>query len=286
MMGEKKSEILKMLPESLVPKTYLVKKGNKAQAKEAAQNLTYPMIAKPDIGERGIWVKKITSETALMAYTDTCPVNFLLQEFVDDPLELGVFYVKYPGHKKGMISSIVRKRFLKVTGDGVSTLEHLLKKIDRAILSVDFDILDAIDHVPAKGEVVLVEPIGNHSRGTTFLDDCHKIDTQLSEVMDSLCEMIPGFYFGRFDLRCKSYDDLKAMNLKILELNGAGSEPGHIYQPGYPLMKAYRVIFWHLKVLADISRQNKLLGTNYWSFKRGLNQWLCHRKYIRQLAIK
>jgi hypothetical protein len=287
MMGEKKSEIFDQIPEKYLPKTILIAKGDQENAVQVASEIGYPIIAKPDIGERGTWVKKLKNEKELKAYVTSCPVNFLLQELVNFPAELGVFYVKYP-NQKGQVTSIVRKEFLSVTGDGVSTVNDLLKKNQRALLTADLasDYLQQIgETVPSNGEQILVEPIGNHCKGTKFLNDNHEIDEALNVAFNAIADEIPDFYFGRFDLRCASYEDLRKLkNFKILELNGAGAEPGHVYQPGTSLLKAYGDIFWHLRVLAEISALNKKRGFSYWSFKQGYQKWKDHQRYNRLLS--
>ena len=170
-------------------------------------------------------------------------------------------------------------------GDGEHSVSDLLRNSPRAVITADLssEFLQAEgSRVPAKGERVLVEPIGNHCRGTKFLNDEHEIDDDLHKAFNKLADEIPDFYFGRFDLKCQSFEGLKNLrDFKILELNGAGSEPGHIYHPGYSLLRAYRDIFWHLGVLADISAQNHKAGVPYWSFKRGYKKWSDHRAYNR-----
>ena len=54
-----------------------------------------------------------------------------------------------------------------------------------------------------------------------------------------------------------------------MELNGAGSEPAHIYQPGFPLLKAYKVLFSHWKILYQISKINHLNGYPYMTLREG-----------------
>lgn len=287
MMGEKKSEIFEQIPEEYLPKTILIEKGDQEKAIQVASEIGYPIIAKPDIGERGVWVKKLKDEKELREYVNTCPVHFLLQELVDFPIELGVFYIKYPD-QKGRVTSIVKKEFLSVKGDGFSTVGELLKQNQRALLTADFEsehLKQMREIVPAKDEHLLVEPIGNHCKGTKFLNDNQEIDEALNEAFNTISDQIPDFYFGRFDLRCQSFDDLRKLkNFKIMELNGAGAEPGHIYQPGSSLLKAYQSIFWHLRVLAEISALNKKRGFSYWSFKRGYQKWKDHQQYNRLLS--
>ncbi|WP_420317164.1 hypothetical protein [Ekhidna sp.] len=287
MFGEKKSDIFKLIPEQYLPETVLIEKGDIERASIIAEKIGFPIIAKPDVGERGSWVEKLEDQSQLKKYVKECPVNFLLQELIDYPIELGVFYVKNPG-QKGRITSIVRKDFLRITGNGISTLMELLEKNDRAILTANMDsdfVRKNATRVLNEGETALVEPIGNHCRGTKFLNDNQEIDEELNTVFNSLADQIPDFYFGRFDLKCTSYEDLKQLkNFKILELNGAGAEPGHIYQPGYPLWRAYKDILWHLSVLSDISALNRKNGHSYWSFRSGYQMWKSHRHYNRLLS--
>lgn len=287
MFGERKSDIFKLIPGEHLPQTVLIARGDIERAAFSAEEIGFPLIAKPDIGERGIWVEKISDQTELQDYTKSCPVDFLLQEMVSYPMELGVFFVKKPG-EEGSVTSIVRKEFLQVEGDGKMKIMELLKRIDRAQLTADLnsDFLKTNgDRILNEGEKVLIEPIGNHCRGTKFLNDNKEINAEINEAFNKLADQIPDFYFGRIDLRCESYEDLRQLrNFKILELNGAGAEPGHIYQPGYPLWKAYRDIFWHLAVLSDISAQNRKRGHSYWSFRQGFSMWKSHRRYNRLLT--
>lgn len=287
MMGEKKSEIFDQIPDEFLPKTVLIERGDLDKAIEIASAISYPLIAKPDIGERGTWVKKIKDEKELIKYVNKCPVNFLLQELVDLPIELGVFYIKYP-NQKGFVTSIVKKEFLYVKGNGIATVNQLLEQNQRALLTADLEsehLKQIGKTIPKIGERVVIEPIGNHCKGTKFLNENHEIDDALNRAFNTLSDQIPEFHFGRFDLRCQSMDDLRQLrNFKVLELNGAGAEPAHIYQPGFSLLKAYQSIFWHLHVLAEISALNKKRGFSYWSFKQGYHKWKTHQRYNRLLA--
>lgn len=288
MFGEKKTDIYELIPDQYLPATFLIPHGERSLVLAKAKDLGYPCIAKPNIGERGVWVEKIDNEEQLRKYAENCPADFLLQEFVTHPLELGIFYVRFPGADSGKITSIVRKDFLKVVGDGKSTVQDLLMTNERALLTANLSspFLRAHgDDIPSKGETVLIEPIGNHCRGTRFLSDQKQINEELSKAIDSIAQKISGFHFGRFDLRCPSYKHLvNLQQVKILELNGAGAEPGHIYQPGFSLFKAYRIILWHLKQLATISLENHKKGVPYWNFKKGYEKWRLHNKYNRILA--
>lgn len=287
MIGEKKSTIFDLIPKEYYPKTILMDNFSEQELVQAGSTLSYPFIAKPDIGQRGDGVEVIQNDKELRRYGARMKVPFLLQEFVDYPMELGVFYVRNPSENFGKITSIVQKKFLSVIGNGYSTIEDLLKSQSRAVLQVDFfqkHINHVLNQIPPRDEEVIVEPIGNHCRGTTFLDVTSKVDKALTQAFDKLAKQIDGFYFGRFDLKCTSMEDLKDLkNFSIVELNGAGAEPAHIYQPGHSLFKAYKVVLNHFKMMADVSRENKKRGVKYCSLPSGLKKLLDILSYNRQL---
>lgn len=288
MLGESKKEIFDQIPAEYIPITLRFEpevtiKEIELHLRSSAIN--YPLICKPDIGERGWMVEKITDVKELTLYLEKIKVPFLVQEFIDYPIELGVFYIRRPSKKTGEITSLVRKEFLSVTGDGTSSVRELLYENRRAELN--FDLSSAfhrylLDHIPKKNEKFIVEPIGNHCRGTTFFDESENISTKLVQQFDKIARRIPEFYFGRFDLRCRSIAELEeGRNFRILELNGAGSEPGHIYQPGYPILKAYGEIMRHLRLLGEISRENKNNGHKFWTIGEGLRKLRQINRYNR-----
>ncbi len=283
MLGESKSEIFELIPKQFLPKMVLIDPMDIGRAMSSAQQIGYPLIAKPDIGERGNLVEKINNENELKSYCENCRVPFLLQEFVSYPIELGVFYICDPETGVGRVTSIVQKEFLSVIGDGRSTVRTLLIQMDRANLQLDFEhsrFALVMDQVPLAGEKVTVEGIGNHCRGTIFLNKNNEIDERLHQAIHELSKQIDGFYFGRYDLRCASFEDLRNLkNFKILELNGAGAEPGHIYQPGFPLWKGYASLFWHFSQLSKVSAINRRKGASHWTFRRGMTKLKAIKAY-------
>lgn len=290
MIGEEKSEIFKSIPEEYYPKTILIKDQTLENILAQAKKIGYPLIAKPNIGERGRGVEFIRDANQLNEYASKIKVDFLLQEYVDHSIELGVFYIRRPNESIGSITSIVVKEFLSIRGDGVSTLRMLIQNTTRGSLQVEMDhkrLQPVIDTIPKEGETIVVEPIGNHCRGTKFLNGNDQIDDELNLAFDKLAKKIPNFYYGRFDLKCKSFDDLKKLeNFKIVELNGVGAEPAHIYQPGFSLRKAYQTVFWHFSEMAKIGRTNRKSGIRYWTLREGIRKLLDIRAYNRRLTLQ
>lgn len=269
MFGESKYEVLKKLPSRYIPVTALATPpfdGSCLTELIQRAGLNLPVIFKPDLGERGFMVRRINTETEIDSYLAKMKYPFLVQELVDLPLELGVFYARFPRHSKGRVTSVVMKEMLSVCGDGSSTLQELILKKDRARLQ--WKALKKIygcnlnDVVPA-GQTVELVSIGNHCLGTKFLDGSHLINDRLSATFDEISKQVEGFYFGRFDLRCASVEDLYNGNVKVLELNGCGAEPAHIYHPGYSLFKAIRVLLEHWRNIFLIARENARQGTSF-----------------------
>ncbi len=279
MLGESKIKIFDLIPDQWKPKTLLYPPHIEASdllSQLQAENISYPFILKPDIGERGSFVEKINNFGELTAYLNAIKVPFLAQEYIDYPLEMGVFYYRFPNEDFGKVSSIVIKELLTVTGDGQSTVKALILAKPRAKLQYEAlkeYLGESINTILEKGEVKLLMPIGNHCRGTAFLNGNDLINQKLNKVFDNICKNIEGFYFGRIDMRCASVASLyEGKDIKIMELNGAGSEPGHIYHPGTSLWTAYKAIFFHLDVLLRISKQNHRLGIPYMTLKEGLSE--------------
>ncbi|WP_162555984.1 ATP-grasp domain-containing protein [Reichenbachiella versicolor] len=288
MLGEAKDKIYDLIPDEFLPKTIRFEPNiSSSELLETlnSNGIIFPFILKPNIGNRGWMVEKISSKIELEYYLTEIKVPFLAQEFIDYSLELGVFYHRLPNEKKGVVSSVVMKELLHVVGDGKSTVAQLMTDSSRAKMHLEtISEKDPIlvNYIPEKGEKKLIVPIGNHCRGTKFLNANHLITDQLTQTFDHISKQIDGFYFGRFDLRCSSIEDLyQGKNIKIMELNGSGAEPAHIYHPGRSLWKGYRDIKYHLDRLCDISIANKKEGVSYYSTWQGLKALLEVRSYNR-----
>ena len=275
MLGESKSDVLDLVPPEVKPKTVLIKLPATVGSvvKQLSENgLSFPVIFKPDVGERGWMVRRISNENDVAQYLNEIKINFIAQEFVNVPLEFGVFYVHFPDKPQGKVTSITMKRFLSVTGDGKSTLGELILNLDRAKLQWELlskKYKDELDLVVPNGESKELVSIGNHCLGTTFLNANHLITPKLNESFNKISSQIKGFHFGRYDLRCASLEDLENGNVKIVELNGCGAEPAHIYHPGASFWKALVTLFAHVHNMYRISVINHSMGVPYLSFNEG-----------------
>ncbi|MDP4245407.1 MAG: NRDE family protein [Bacteroidota bacterium] len=289
---ESKRQIYDLMPQGSYPGTVYCPKGRPVIAiRQSLQErqLKFPLIAKPDIGQRGMQVSLLKDECALYLYSARSKVDFLLQEYIDYPHEAGIFYYRRPGEPKGHISGIVGKELLAVRGDGQSTVEMLLRMNGRYALQIP--ALRAayghfLEQIPARGEEHLLVPYGNHSRGAKFLDWTDRVTPALETMIDAVCRRVPGFYFGRLDIRFASWEELCAgRKFSVIELNGAGSEPAHIYDPGHSIFFAWKEIIRHLRLLFDISRANaRREGLTPMSMREGLNMLRDYAKHEKLIS--
>lgn len=275
MFGESKYEILRKIPKAIIPNTVVIELPTDAQSVSrilSDNGYSYPVIFKPDLGERGFMVKRINNENDISDYLNKVRIRFVVQELVTLPMEFGVFYHRHPSHLNGTVTSIVMKEMLFVIGDGKSTLEELILDKPRAKLQLE-KLQQTFggkmnEVIPLNQKIELVS-IGNHALGTKFLNGNHLITEKLVSSFDRISKSIDGFYFGRFDLRCASLQDLEEGNVKILELNGCGAEPAHIYDPSFRIVDALKVLFGHWRTIYEISRENHKRGVSYAAFQKG-----------------
>ncbi|MDC9722164.1 MAG: D-alanine--D-alanine ligase [Urechidicola sp.] len=289
---ESKYETIQMIPQVYRPKTVLIKINssfNEILKKIEKSKIEFPLIAKPDIGFRGILVQKIDSEKELKKYFENNPIDIIIQEFICYPKECGIFYYRLPNEKSGTITSITLKRFLTVVGDGIKTLSELIIEDKRAYLY--FDILKKIhqenfESIPKKGEEITLTVIGNHSKGTEFIDGNHLINKKLTKTIDKISHQIKGWYYGRLDIKYESIEKLmNGQQLKILEINGIISEPTHIYDASKnSYFDAVKSIGKHWKIIYQIAtnnHKNQIIGyTNTIVFCKEI---IALRKYAKKL---
>lgn len=272
---ESKKEIYDLIPKQYYPETLFFKADEMFESvlkKLENSTVKFPFIIKPDMGLQGLRVEKMHNENELKHYLKKVSYDFLIQEFAQFPLEIGLFYYRMPNEAKGKITGIVYKDFLIVKGNGKNTVEELILQNPR--FALQFDTLKKkfgkeLTKVLPKGETLNLVPFGNHVRGSKFTDVSYWINDKLTETFNKICLQIPDFYFGRLDIMFKSREDLEnGKNFYIIELNGAGSEPTHIYDPKHSIFFAWKEIIKHYNILFKISTYNHQKGHSYLNIKQ------------------
>ncbi|NNF27071.1 MAG: alpha/beta fold hydrolase, partial [Gemmatimonadetes bacterium] len=271
-VGESKGEILSFVSDRRVAAFRLLPAGGDRvnEGLAAGDTLGYPLVAKPDVGERGAGVEIVPNREALRARLESDDAALLLQEYVPG-VELGVFYYRMPGHESGTLLGVTEKRLPKVTGDGRRTVEELVFSDKR--LRCQWPVFERrlgtdLQRVPTEGEVVHLGRLGNHCLGCEFRDGTAMTTEGLTTAVDEVARSFPGFYFGRMDVRGPSVGAMNRGDFKVIEINGVSSEATHIYDPDHSLLTAYRVLFEQWRLAFQIGERNRTLGVEPTSLTR------------------
>ncbi|WP_372745466.1 D-alanine--D-alanine ligase [Lutibacter sp.] len=291
---ESKFKTIELLPDYCKPATVYVAKNEKIATvinNISNAKINFPLIIKPDIGFRGLLVKKIGSIEDLSSYLNKYnSINLIIQEYIEFENECGIFYHRLPSEKSGTITSLTLKKYLTVYGNGKSTLLELIHQDKRAqnylasILEINQPKLTTIYK---KGEKIILNVIGNHSKGTQFINGNHLINNDLVNFLNSLNTQIDGWFYGRIDVKYHSFDELlKGENFKILEINGIISEPTHIYDATTgSYFKALKSIKKHWKLIYTIGTTNNKLGiAKYTNLKDFISTYFKYKRYLKEIA--
>lgn len=223
----------------------------------------YPIVCKPDIGQRGRGVAVIRNEAQARDWLSAARGDVIVQRYVSGA-EFGVFVYRDPKTARVELLSIVRKCFPQVTGDGRRTLAELIRDDARARLIAPGlweRFASRLGEVPADGEVFQLVEIGAHCRGSLFLDGNDLKSEGLRAAMSAILDAVPGYHFGRIDLRCPDEAALQAgQGLQVMEMNGVTAESAHIYNPGAPLLEAWKTMIAQWRLAIEIGEANIARG--------------------------
>lgn len=262
--GESKSAIMAALGDSpLVLPTHLIGPGlpqervrSLALLMESHEAIRcFPVILKPDAGERGYGLRLIHTHDDALRYFQQFHTPTVVQPYHAGPHECGVLWIRRPESlepgatgPQGFVYSLTRKQFPFVVGDGQSTIEELIEahpRFRRQARVFLWRFRDRASEVPARGEAVRLGVSGNHAQGTMFLEGADLVTPELAAAIDRLAAGFKGgLDVGRFDIR---YADETALRrgegFGVLELNGVTSESTNLYDPNCSLGRAYAILF-------------------------------------------
>jgi hypothetical protein len=286
LVGESKYEIQSLLPAPWALPAAAIEPG---PLRERTSSLfrrmgeagwRYPIVLKPDVGQRGMGVRKIADAVAARLYLVQYPHRVVAQPWHRGPYEAGIFYARHPDESRGRILSITDKIFPVVEGDGRSTLAQLIDVHPRFRLqAATFHRRHAerLTTILAPGERFSLAEVGNHCQGTKFLDGRALWTPALETRIDAIARAVPGFNIGRFDVRYSDVERFKAGDdLKIVELNGITAEPTDIYDPNRSVCSAYAALFDQWRRVFEIGAANLQRGHHGASVVRLLRLGLAH----------
>ena len=287
-MGESKWDILQLLPQTHVPPMVFIPANTPVEAvaeKLADAGISFPLIAKPNVGERGFLIKKIENLDDLSAHLSRYPTDFILQQLLLEPMEASVLFHRFSDGRFG-ITSLCIKAFLTVKGNGTDSVGQLMLGNTRSALQYERfknEFPEILSKVLPAGQALLLEPIGNHARGTKFLNGNPHINARLVETFRELCTQIEGVRYGRFDLKMDSLEALQRGEFQIMELNGILGEPAHIYDPEFGMWRAYRDLYRHWRIIYRLHRDQKQQQIQPTSIRAGIQIIRDYFKYKKEV---
>lgn len=234
----------------------------------------YPIVIKPDAGQRGVGVALAYSPEDIRTYFDTHHGQIDLQRYHAGPCECGVFWMRKPpeldprpiNDRDGFIFSINRKQFQYLEGDGKSTIRRLIWAHPRYRCQARTFLqrfASRLDEVLPAGEKLLLSFAGNHAQGTCFVDGADLCSPALEAEINRIARSFrdDGFDFGRFDLRYESDELLRqGRGFAILEANGITSESTNMYDPNRSLRWAWGILLAQWRHAIRIGAEREKLG--------------------------
>jgi hypothetical protein len=295
LVGEGKMEYLAIMGERALAATarttsLVITGPGSMGAVDAAMEqlgLGYPLMVKPDLGWCGFGVRRIDGREALARYVAEYPAGerLVLQEWLGTAGEAGLFYLRRPGAPSGELIGVLLRHFPRVVGDGVHTVGQL-KDADRRACRLGRDRSSEpccdMRQIPAPGEVVRIASVSSTRVGGGYEDGTPHITPELERAVDAIAHDMTDFHAGRFDVKYDRLSDLRAGHFRIIEVNGAGSEAVHAWDPSFSLRHAYSIVFAKQRRLFGIGNAMRRRGHRPVGWLALLRHWLHQRALIRR----
>ncbi|HSR72920.1 MAG TPA: hypothetical protein VLL72_11120, partial [Kiloniellales bacterium] len=276
--GESKASYLRQIDKSqghwvapwtvidVPPGAQVLRLAAEAETAAGAAGIAYPIVVKPDIGASGYGVRLVHDTHELVDYLAAYPPGqkLMLQAFVPWSGEAGIFYVRQPGDACGRIYSLGLRYHPFVVGDGRSPLRELIladPRLSRRAKLYFANFEPRLSEVPATGEPVRLATVASLRVGSLYRDGAAHVTDVLTKRLDGIARTMPEFYYGRFDVRFCTIEGLeRGEDFRIIEINGAGAEAIHVWDPDLSIGMAYRTWFDQHEILFAIGARNRERG--------------------------
>ena len=251
------------------------------------ESLELPVVGKPNIGCRGVGVKLLSTAQELESYLGQFPTEGTIQfqKLAEWEAEAGVFYVRSPDQKRGEITSLTLKYMPYVVGDGNSTLAELVAADPRAGQLQHLykeRHAESWSTVISEGDPYRLVFSASHSRGAVFRDGESYITDELSNTLDKIFDDIPGFHYGRLDIKFRDLESLmQGESFAIVEINGASSESIHIWDRNAGLGSAIKTLLIQYRTLFSFGESNRKLGFQPPGLRALWDAWRYESKLVK-----
>lgn len=303
MVNEPKTEICRHMLASGLPVLSarridpVERSGDRLALLHAVQSeddrFAYPVVLKPEAGEKGAGVRVVGDDSRALAYFDEVEDAVQAQVYDAGPCEFSVLWSRETrggamDERGGRVVAITRKVFPELVGDGEHDIESLIWRDKRfsmqgKLLSKRFE--SRLEEVLERGVRLAVTGAGNHAQGCRFEDGMDLLTAELEEAVEGWSQSFRGvdggrLDFGRYDIRASSVEAFQRGDCSIIELNGTLAEATSIYDPGRSMLWSYRLLFrqWGIVYRLGAQRRRERSGrglsvvcvlSEFWRSRRG-----------------
>lgn len=268
MLDDRKSDIDPIIPKKYRPKTikYLINEPLEKQL--LAAGIQAPFIVKPDVGLKGYKVRYFESkEDANIFLSQQAEAEaWIIQSYIDFKREFSILYYHNPIKKDYGVLSLIEKQYPIIKGDGKKNIKTLIEEsknvnIDKVWILEKW--VNKWDEVLPEGEQLIIDNIGNYSRGSSFHSMMDQVTPTLVQKCKSIFDEFEGVHFFRMDLKADSLEAFLEGDFKVIEINGAKGEPLHIYDRQHSFWSNIKDIHKHWKILSEIVTAKQKSGYQF-----------------------
>jgi hypothetical protein len=169
-----------------------------------------------------------------------------------------------PAASSGELIGVLLRTVPAVHGNGRDSIGQLVAgdaRLARAAAAGAHAFQVNAERVPAAGERVPLCTVASTRAGGAYLDGTHLATPALVAAVDRVAQdMGDDFTVGRFDVRYADQAALQRGEFTIMEVNGAGSEAVHAWDPKYRIRDVYRIVFAKQRRLFRIAAEQRRRG--------------------------
>ncbi len=268
MLADNKTEAYDIIPSQYLPLMLTYDATQDLHSQLSHHKIQFPVIVKPNMGYKGYAVLECADFDELEAYLGKIDVNkeWLIQEYIDYKCEYSIMYFRSPISDQYGVTSISNKSYPAVIGDGKNNINALIDQYQNPFVDKQYlknKWASIITTIPIKDESVVLHHIGNYSRGSKFYSLMEENDARLAQAVHKVFHRTNEIYFARLDIKADSLEAVRRGEFKIMEINGAKSEPLHIYDPKYGIWDRVKDVRGHWKLMSRIIDERRSLGYEF-----------------------
>ncbi len=267
-----KTEIATHLSPTYCPKTVTIESRQAPSTlievvEQSGLDVESGVICKPDMGERSFGVKIVRSREELVEYARGIKRRFLVQELIKEPKEFTLSFFRLapdcpertpassttepPEAAIFEVRTLAERVLPTVVGNGTSTVAELIglgdfsERQQKNMISMLSS--QELEKVPLPGEVEEIGRIGSVDYGIELKirelspQQRSQLNKMVARILTNQQGELYDVWFGRFDLRANSFEELLEGRSKVIELNGAMAGPQEGLVKGLDIRERYRV---------------------------------------------